>query len=81
MTTETRWRKTAKEVLLNRKIVAVEYLRVDETTEMGWYDRPIAFKLDNGIWVYPARDEEGNDGGVLFTTDTERAILPALRRD
>lgn len=65
MSTENRWTKSAKNVLLGKKIVKVQYMTEDETEDMGWHSRPIAFKLDDGTWVVAQCDDEGNDGGVL----------------
>ena len=43
-----------------------------------WYKRPVALHLDNGVWVFPSQDDEGNDGGALFTTDEKQECLPVL---
>ena len=66
MSTEDRWTKSAKNVLLGKKIVKVQYMTETEAEDMGWGNRPIAFKLDDGTWVIAQMDDEGNDGGVLF---------------
>ena len=65
MSTESKWTKSAKNVLLGKKIVKVEYMTKDEAEDMGWSSRPIAFKLNDGTWVVAQMDDEGNDGGVL----------------
>ncbi len=65
MSTEDRWTKSAENVLLGKKIIAVEYISEDEAEDMGWHSRPIAFKLDDGTWVVAQCDDEGNNGGVL----------------
>ena len=72
------WNKTASDLLLGRKIVRVRYFTDDETADSGWYSRPVAMLLDNGIWIYPSRDDEGNDGGALFTSNEETPVLPVL---
>jgi hypothetical protein len=46
---------------------------------MGWSGRPIAFQLNDGNWIYPSADDEGNEGGSLFTSDDKDPILPLLR--
>ena len=73
---EKNWRTKIKKVFLGRKIVAVEYLSKKETDEMEWHGRPCSFRLDNGVWFYPSRDDEGNDGGSLFTTAKDLPIVP-----
>jgi len=65
------WRKKAKDLLLNRKIVEVEWLTRTEADEIGWHKRPLAMKLDNGDWIFPMCDDEGNDGGALAVGNTE----------
>ena len=74
----TTWTKTAENMLLGRKIVKVEYIPVHETDDMMWDYQPISFLLDNGNWVYPMRDDEGNDGGAL---KVGKDMLPVLRGD
>lgn len=72
------WTESASALLLNRKIVKVRYFTEKERNDMGWYKRPVAFLLDNGIWVFPSADDEGNDGGALFTTDEKLSVIPVL---
>tara|TARA_R100000008_G_C3490595_1_gene118515 strand:+ start:253 stop:504 length:252 start_codon:yes stop_codon:yes gene_type:complete len=76
--TEKRWTKIAKDILLNKTITGVRYMTRKETDNLGWYKRPVAFHLNNGVWIYPSMDDEGNDGGALFTTDEEEPTLPLL---
>jgi len=73
------WLKVAQEQLLFKRIVRVRYLTKDEAEEMGWSGRPIAFQLNDGNWIYPSCDDEGNEGGVLFTSHERDQILPLLR--
>ncbi len=72
------WNKLAENLLLNRKIIKVEYMPVSETEEIGWDYQAICFLLDNGKWVYPMRDDEGNDAGAL---SVGADMLPVLRGD
>jgi len=62
---ENHWTKKAEKVLLGKRIVKVQYMTADETEDMGWFKRPIAFKLSDDTWVVAQCDDEGNDGGVL----------------
>ena len=59
------WTKYASDKILGAKIVKVEYFSSREAKESMWYNRPVVFLLDNGIWLYPMRDDEGNDGGAM----------------
>ena len=78
MTTKEKWTKKAEDILLNRKIVKVEYMSKDECESAYWYKRPVCMLLDSGVWIYPSQDDEGNDGGALFTTDDTETCLPVL---
>lgn len=75
---EKQWTEVASDLLLNRKIVKVRYMTENEMKDMGWYSRPVAFLLDNGVWIFPSSDDEGNNGGALFTTDKNQSVLPVL---
>lgn len=78
-TTEDRWNKAARELLQGRTIVKVGYMSEEEAEAMGWSARPIVIELDNGLLLYPSMDDEGNDGGALFTSDEKTPGLPVLR--
>mgnify|MGYP003139833002 CR=1 FL=1 len=73
-----KWEDQIKKTFLNKKIVRVEYLSKKEANEMDWYNVPCSFQLDNGVWFYPSRDDEGNDGGSLFTTDKKLNVVPTF---
>jgi hypothetical protein len=76
---DAHWFEEAKKQLLNRKIVKVRYMTVDEMNDLGWYSRPVVMILDDGNIIYPSRDDEGNDGGALFTTNEANPVLPVLK--
>ena len=46
--------------------------------EQGWYKRPIQILLSNGTWLTPSMDDEGNDGGALFTSDEDLPTIPVI---
>ena len=76
-----RWNEEANKLLNGAKVVKVEYLTEKESRESGWYSSPVALLLEKGkkqFWIYPMRDDEGNDGGALGTTDKEISTLPVL---
>ncbi len=45
---------------------------------MGWYERVVAFQTEDGLWFFPSRDDEGNGGGALFTSDDKESCLPVM---
>ena len=60
--------KKLADTLLGLEIVAIEYMSKEEIEHAGWDSRPFCIKLSNGAWIYPMRDDEGNDGGALRYT-------------
>jgi hypothetical protein len=72
------WNDIGKQLLVGHKIVKVEYMSKEEAGDFGWDNRPICILLDNGLWLYPSRDDEGNDAGALWTSDGRHPILPVL---
>lgn len=75
---EQYWTSLAAQQLLGKKIVKVRYLSQKEASDMGWGSRPVVIQLDDGNIIYPSRDDEGNDGGALFTNDKKNSVLPVL---
>jgi hypothetical protein len=73
------WDKEASKLLLGRKIVEVRYMTDDEAADSGFEERSVQITLDNGLIIYPSRDDEGNGAGALFTTDPKTPVLPVLR--
>ena len=59
------WTAFAADKLVGKKIVKVEYFSSKEAKASMWYSRPLCFQLDDLTWVFPMRDDEGNDGGAM----------------
>jgi len=76
------WNKTANDLLLNKKIIKVEYMSSEEADKGMWYNRPVRIILDDGTNILPMSDDEGNDGGALWLGSKDKEdILPVLRGD
>jgi hypothetical protein len=73
------WLDEAKKLLLHKRIVNVRYLNEQEAEDMGWDERTVAFQTQDGLWFFPSRDDEGNGGGALFTSDEKQGCLPVMR--
>ena len=73
--TEKKWKERATKKLVGRKIVSVEWLSEEQTRKSGWYSRPIVLVLDNGGYILPMQDDEGNNGGAL---ETSEGVWPVL---
>jgi len=57
MNSEEIWTEKVAKYLVGKKIVAVKYLPLDETTEWGWYKRPCEIHLDDGTIITPSADD------------------------
>lgn len=75
---DAHWTQVAQKQLLGRRIVAVRYMTQEEADQLGWSNRVVVIQLDDGNLVFPSMDDEGNNGGALFTNDEKNGILPVL---
>ncbi len=75
---EDKWTNEAAELLLGRQIESVRYMTEEEQEMMGWYSRSIIIQLDNGLLIFPSRDDEGNDAGALFTSSEAMPTIPVI---
>tara|TARA_B100000902_G_scaffold345982_1_gene352381 strand:- start:86 stop:337 length:252 start_codon:yes stop_codon:yes gene_type:complete len=75
---ETKWIERISKELVGKTITSVEYLSPKEAEDNYWYKRPIAITFDDGTWIIPMSDDEGNDGGSLATSIEELQIIPVL---
>jgi len=72
--TSEKFRLKALTHLKGRTIVDVK--RVTELDGLGVeFEGTLKIIFDNGHWMTPSADSEGNDGGVLFTTFEEAGTL------
>ena len=69
------WTAFAADKLLGKTIIRVEYYTSKEAKGAMWYSRPLCFQLDDLTWVFPMRDDEGNDGGALAYGDDTFPVL------
>lgn len=76
---EQYWTNVAAEQLKGRKIVDVRYLSKEEAEGLDWLHRPVVIVLDDGNQIFPSSDDEGNNAGSLFTTNSANDVLPVLR--
>ena len=67
------WTNYVSKELVGKKIVKVEYFTSKEAEESYWYSRPVAMLLDDGKWIYPMRDDEGNDGGAIGVASKDKS--------
>ena len=75
---EKRWLTRIKKQLVGKKIVKIEYMNEDAVENNMWGCRPICLLLDDGNWIYPMRDDEGNNGGAMGTTIEDLQTIPVF---
>ena len=75
---DKRWNKIAQKMLVGKTVKSVSYLTEKEAEEMGWSMRPVVIEFTDGTQIFPMRDDEGNDGGALATSDPKNQTLPVL---
>ena len=74
------WTTEAEKILLNKRIIKVEYMSLKEADNYMWNNRPITFILEDGTRIIAQMDDEGNDGGVLwYGTEDDEGVLPVLQ--
>ena len=75
---EKKWTRDISRALLGKTITKVEYMTQDEAKYNGWERRPIILRLNDGTFLFPSMDDEGNDGGAIFTTLEDLPVIPVL---
>ena len=75
---EQYWTEKIAKHLVGKTITKVEYIPVPEAEKNMWYKRPIAIGFDDGHWIVPMMDDEGNDGGAMSTTFKGLDTIPVI---
>ena len=64
--------------LVGRRIKSVSYMSDSEIQAIGWNKSPIVIELEDGVLLFPSRDDEGNGAGSLFVDAGKTAGLPSV---
>ena len=72
------WNKKVKEFLVGKTIKSVRYMTDEEMEDFMWYRKPVIIDFTDGSWIIPQSDDEGNNGGALYTSDEKMSIIPAI---
>ena len=72
------WELYVTKALVGRKIVAARYLYSAEMENLGWDKSGIVLLLDDGNYIYPSRDDEGNGAGSLHTSYADLPVIPVI---
>lgn len=71
--------KAAEALLVGRRIVGVRFLTDEEQRSLYWFRKAPVIELDDGNFLFPSADDEGNDAGALFTSFEQLLTIPVLR--
>jgi hypothetical protein len=71
------WNKRAQ-VLVGKTIKEVRYMTDEEAEEAMWYSKPLVIFFTDGTYIFPQKDDEGNDGGAIYGSHNE-LIFPVTR--
>jgi len=55
----------AERLLLGKRITKIEWMSKEETKTILWNYSPVCIQLEDGTWIIPQSDDEGNEAGVL----------------
>ena len=72
------WGTLASEKLNGRTIVECRYLTDEEARDLYWDRKCLAIILDDGSYLFPSADDEGNDAGALFTSWEDLPTIPVI---
>ena len=72
------WTKKVGDFLVGKTIKSVRYMNDKEMNDFMWYKKPVIITFTDGSYIIPQRDDEGNDGGALFTSDDDVDVIPVI---
>lgn len=78
MPTQQKWEADINKFLKGKTIKGVEYLTQKEADDSMWYSRPVVIVFTDGSYIIPMSDDEGNDGGSLYTSDKDVPVIPVM---
>ena len=76
--TKKRWTDKASKFLVGKKIVHVRYMKEQELEDMGWYKSNLVIFFDDDSYMFASADDEGNESGVLYTSDEDLRVIPSI---
>ena len=72
------WKNRLSPEILGQRIVRMHYMSKKNAEELVWYKRPLMLMLENGTWIIPQQDDEGNDGGAMWLMNEKRKLEEPL---
>jgi len=72
------WNKKVGDFLIGKTIKSVRYMTNEEMEDFMWYRKPVIIDFTDGSYMIPQSDDEGNNGGALYTSDKKLGVIPAI---
>jgi hypothetical protein len=77
--TDAQWTKAVADKLVGKTIKSVSFMTQEVAEKWGWCNRPLQINLSDGHKLLISKDDEGNDGGSIFTTYEDLPTIPTLK--
>lgn len=74
-----KWERECSNLLKGKKIAMTRYMTKKEAEEFGWMNKPLVIFFEGGGYMFASADDEGNDGGAIFTSDDKLPTIPVMR--
>ena len=70
------WKAEATKLFKGKVVSHIRYTDADEEINLDWsWSAPIIFFTD-GTWIVSSSDDEGNEGGAFWTSESELSVIP-----
>jgi hypothetical protein len=63
---EKRFTDEAKKAFVGKTVANVRYMSETEANKTGFNRRAMIIEFDDGTYIFPSMDDEGNDAGAIF---------------
>ena len=73
------WAEDAGKYLVGRTIKSVGYMTKQECLDNMWDKSGLIIELNDGTYLYPMSDDEGNSPGAFGTTLENLPVIPVIR--
>lgn len=78
MAIQKEWEQNCSKHLVGKTIKEVRYMTNAEQQSHSWFRKALVIFFTDGSYIYPSKDDEGNDAGALFTSFTELQVIPVI---
>jgi hypothetical protein len=75
-----KWEAECAEFLMGKTIARVRYMSTKEAEDNDWSMRPLIIFFTDKSYMYASQDDEGNNGGALFTSNANLNVIPVIGR-